>query len=88
LTIIVQTGAAFNQLLLGKPPVLPGDSQSITIQGLKENLLTVNRSKATRKEVSVEQQPEFSHMSWECKYPAVWITEYRMFFSYALTLFL
>jgi len=46
-------------LLLGKPPALPGDSRSLTIPGIKENLLSVNRSKFTGKEVSVEQRPKF-----------------------------
>jgi hypothetical protein len=46
-------------LILGKPPALPGDSRSLTIPGIKGNLLSVNRSKFTGKEASVERQPKF-----------------------------
>jgi hypothetical protein len=37
-------------IIMGKPPALPGDSQSLTFPGVYESLLAVNCSKLTGKE--------------------------------------
>ena len=37
-------------MLLGKLPAEPGDAQSLTIPGIQESLLTVNRTKFTEQE--------------------------------------
>ncbi len=40
---------------LGKPPALPGDSQSLTFAGTKESLPPVNRSKFNRRKAQNER---------------------------------
>ncbi len=41
-----------------KPPALPGDSKSLTVPGIFENLPIVNRAKLTEREVLDEQHTE------------------------------
>ena len=43
-------GFCFSVINPGKPPAVPGDTQSLTIPGVYESLPFVNRSKLTRKE--------------------------------------
>jgi len=44
---------------MGKPPAMPGDSQSLTFAGIYESLPFVNRSKLNAKEASDEQLSKF-----------------------------
>src|SRR5712692_5889544 len=43
--------------LMGKPPALPGDSQSLTVPGIATSLRSVNRSQGHGKETDRERQP-------------------------------
>src|SRR5215813_2778036 len=43
--------------LMGKPPALPGDSQSLTVPGIATSLHSVNRSPGHGKETDRERQP-------------------------------
>src|SRR5262244_1168401 len=42
---------------MGKPPALPGDSQSLTVPGIATSLHSVNRSQGHGKETDRERQP-------------------------------
>jgi hypothetical protein len=44
--------------LMGKPPALPGDSQSLTVPGIPTSLRTVNRSPGHGKETDRERLPD------------------------------
>ena len=61
----------------GKPPVVPGDSHSLTFPGLYESPSNVNRSKFTEGEAFMSNEQSLSHTKWECKYHLTWIPKYR-----------
>ena len=46
-------------IIMGKPPALPGDSQSLTFPGIDESLPLVDRSKHTRWEALDGRTPNF-----------------------------
>src|SRR2546425_5988986 len=63
---------------LGKPPALPGDSQSLTVPGVKAtNSLRWTAQSSTERESVMPDIETLSHTKWDCKYHVVFIPKYR-----------
>src|SRR5262249_34599280 len=62
----------------GKPPALPGDSQSLTVPGVKAtNSLRGTAQSFTERESVMPDIETLSHTKWDCKYHVVVIPKYR-----------